>query len=66
MNENQFWVFVWKVLGACFCVVVLTTAGCTVNRDRLITQSADPIAASCAISGGSTMIQVCEVARVRK
>jgi hypothetical protein len=50
MNENDFWVVIWKIIGACFCILVLTVGGCVGYIDTRIINAPDPIAASCAVA----------------
>jgi hypothetical protein len=67
MDENQYWVAVWKTVATAFCMFVLTIAGCTVNSNLAVKQAikdgADPIKAGCAINGvNSENIAVCTIA----
>jgi hypothetical protein len=55
MEENQFWLNVWRTVAAAFAALVLTIGGCTANQNRLVAEmvaaGADPIKAHCAIVG---------------
>lgn len=63
MDENQFWIAVWRLVGTCFCVVAVSVVGCTVNQHRIIVSAAkdgkDPLAVSCAMTANAV---VCSVA----
>jgi len=64
MDENEFWVRVWKIVGAVVVTVILTAGGCTSYRATLIAESPDPIATACAVSD-STIDAACLVAMRR-
>lgn len=56
MNDNEFWVKVWKVIAIILCVLIVSSAGCTANRHyqtRALIESgkADSLGARCAIDG---------------
>ena len=57
MDENQFWLSVWKLVAISFCVLTATIGGCTAQSNYLVARAvkdgADPIKASCAISSCS-------------
>ena len=61
MDDNQFWVSIWKMVAVSFCVMVLAIAGCTVNNTRVVNEmtsrGADPIAAACAVNGAGERAQ---------
>lgn len=62
MEENTFWLRVWQTVAAALATVVLTIAGCSSYRtaaiERMVQGGADPIKASCAISGTGDVGQV--------
>lgn len=62
MDDNEFWIIVWKMVAISFVVVITTTAGCDSYRARLvrdaISSGVDPIKASCAINGMSVSTAV--------
>ena len=55
MDENQYWVTIWKTVAATFSVLVMTVGGCSVSQQHkiaeLVAGGADPIKAQCAIYG---------------
>lgn len=55
MEENTFWITLWRSVLIALCIIVAIMAGCTMNNDRLIAEAikngADPIAANCAFEG---------------
>ena len=64
MDENQFWVVVWKILGAVVVAMTVAIGSCTANRHyqtRLLIENAgvDPIGAKCAIAGETSTAPVC-------
>ena len=65
MNENEFWNKIWKTIGCCFCVLVLTIGGCEGYLQSQVISSTDPIAAACA-RGGSDKNIACVVVSARK
>jgi hypothetical protein len=54
MQENEFWVLIWKIIGGCFCVLVLTIGSCMGITNNAIINSPDPIASSCAAAMSRT------------
>lgn len=57
MDENQFWVNLWRTAAIAMVAIVLVTAGCTANDTAAIKQmvadGANPIDAMCALNGSS-------------
>ncbi len=53
MEENQFWIAVWRATAAVIAVIVMTIGGCNVHQQRAVVQmvknGADPLRASCAL-----------------
>jgi hypothetical protein len=62
MNDNDFFLGIWRTAGAVLCVIAISIAGCNGNRQyqtRLLIENAkiDPIEAKCALESdtlGST------------
>lgn len=65
MNDNEFWIQVWKVVAGCFCVLVLTSGGCVMRGNQLLANSSDPIALACANGDSSRVSQACTVVMTR-
>lgn len=64
MNENEFWIAIWKVIGAVVVAMTVSIGSCTANRHyqtRLLIENTgvDPIGATCAFEGGSSSTPVC-------
>jgi hypothetical protein len=64
MNENQFWVAIWRVIGAVVVAVTISIGSCTANRHyqtRMLIENTgvDPIGAKCAIEGDTDNMSVC-------
>ncbi len=64
MNENQFWIAIWKVIGAVVVMTTISIGSCTANRHyqtRLLIENAgvDPIGAKCALEGDTASLPVC-------
>lgn len=64
MDENQFWVAVWKVTGVIVVAMTVSIGSCTANRHyqtRLLIENTgtDPIGAKCAIEGDTGNMPVC-------
>jgi hypothetical protein len=59
MEENTFWIAIWRTVAATLVGLALTTAGCTANRDRIIQemtqQGAHPMDARCAVTPDERM-----------
>lgn len=57
MEENAFWLGVWKIVGSLACVTVLSTASCTAHQTYVLNQAiekgVDPIKAHCSVYGSS-------------
>lgn len=55
MEENTFWLGVWKTVGIVVCVLASIAAGCTTHQgillDGMVKAGADPLRASCALNG---------------
>jgi hypothetical protein len=62
MNDNDFFLGIWKVCGTVLCIIAISIAGCTGNRQyqtRALIENAkvNPIEAKCALEAdtlGST------------
>lgn len=54
MDNEQFWVAIWKVIGTVLVFLVLTFAGCTSYKTHTVAEavkgSTNPIAAACAFN----------------
>jgi hypothetical protein len=64
MNENQFWVATWKVIGWVVVAMTVSIGSCTANRHyqtRLLIENTgvDPIGAKCAIEGDTGSMSIC-------
>lgn len=64
MDENQFWIAIWKVIGAVVVMMTVSIGSCTANRHyqtRLLIENTgvDPIGAKCAIEGDTDNMSVC-------
>lgn len=64
MNENQFWIAMWKVAGAVVVMMTVSIGSCTANRHyqtRMLIEKTgvDPIGAKCAIEGDTASLPVC-------
>jgi len=64
MNENQFWIAVWKILGTVAVAMTVSLGSCTANRHyqtRLLIENTgvDPIGAKCAMEGETGSLPVC-------
>lgn len=64
MDENQFWIAIWKVIGAVVVAMTVSMGSCTANRHyqtRLLIENTgvDPIGAKCAIEGDTGNMPVC-------
>jgi hypothetical protein len=64
MDENQFWVTTWKIIGAVVVAMTVSMGSCTANRHyqtRLLIENTgvDPIGAKCAIEGEGDNSSVC-------
>lgn len=55
MNENEFWIALWKIVAAVLCVIAVTIGGCSTYETQQIAKLAsagvDPIKSRCAVSG---------------
>jgi hypothetical protein len=38
MNDNEFWIKLWKVLGTVLVLVAVTASGCEISRQHMRTQ----------------------------
>jgi len=64
MDENKFWISLWKISATFLCVVVVVVAGCTANRQyqtRMLVENAkvSPIEANCALEADSLKTTAC-------
>lgn len=54
MENNEYWIRFWKVIGVTFSVLVLNITGCVIHRNERITEMVmegiPPIEASCAVN----------------
>jgi hypothetical protein len=55
MDDNQFWVAIWRLVALLVLAIVVVVAGCTTAADQkvaeLVAKGVNPIAARCAIYG---------------
>jgi hypothetical protein len=51
-NFDRFWVWIWSIIGIAFIAFVGTVGGCTMQQQKLIAESPDPVAVSCAMNAG--------------
>lgn len=55
MEDNTFWITIWKLVALVICVIVLTISGCSINSglvaERLVKSGADPIKVRCMLMG---------------
>lgn len=62
MNDNEFWVVVWKCLATVVCIAILTIGGCTANKHRIIGEAiragSDPLLVGCAIDDLSDVCKI--------
>ena len=71
MDENTFWISIWRAVAAAICVLVVSIGGCVAHGQHLVSMAinngADPIKAGCAINGinGSTSAAICAAAAVK-
>lgn len=65
MEENEFWIAIWRVVGGCICAIALTVAGCSSYRTSKVAEAiasgADPIRARCGLinDGGAAEAAIC-------
>jgi len=52
MDDNQFYVAVWKIVGTAFCVLAVSIAGCVTHTHYRISEDlksgVDPLMVACA------------------
>ena len=55
MDDNVFFITMWKLVAVVVVVFILTTGSCTIHQQKkiadLIAAGADPLGAQCAIYG---------------
>ena len=55
MDENAFWIAMWRTAGTAVTAISVVVAGCTMyghaRVTEMVTGGADPIKAYCAING---------------
>lgn len=66
LGENAFWAFIWTMVGIVLLALVSILTSHSIESDRLIAQSADPVATACATGLGSTVTNQCTVLLARK
>ncbi len=70
MDENQFWLNVWKVITTGIFGVAAVVGGCVGHTDYRISEAikagGDPIATYCALSSATTDVRCVAVAITRK
>lgn len=71
MDDNQYWISVFKLIGAVLCVFILSMTGCTVNKQyqiRTLIENAkvDPIDAKCALDGDALGYTACIMLAAKK
>lgn len=63
MDDTKLFLSFWKFIATAVAVVILSMSGCSISEhhtiQEMVASGADPIAAGCAVSGGSP--GVCEV-----
>lgn len=71
MNDNEFWITVWKIIAITVCVITVSVGGCTANRQyqtRALIENAKvpPMQAKCAIEGEVLQHAPCILVSVNK
>lgn len=55
MNENEFWITVYKLIALVVCTLILIVGGCSIHQQAMVVElvktGADPIKANCGIMG---------------
>lgn len=69
MNDNEFFITIWKIVAACFCCMVITLGSCTANTHWAIShdlsKGIDPVGVQCA-HGNSGVTDTCTLLTVKK
>ena len=60
MDENEFWIAVWKIVAAAVCVFILSISGCLGYANKRIADAADPLLVGCAMG---TSHMACAIAQ---
>ena len=47
-SENSFWIALWGIMAFCFVVLVVAITFHSIETNRIVAASADPIATACA------------------
>lgn len=71
MDESQFWIRLWKIIGLVLCVLIVSVSSCTANRQyqtRVLIENAkvNPIDAKCAIEGENLQSAPCIIRALEK
>jgi len=71
MDNNTFWIELWKYVTIVVVVLIVATVGsCQATKhkiQRMVEEGADPIIAACAVSdGGKPSVQLCMARVVQK
>lgn len=68
MNENEFWLGIWKVLGTVVVLITVSIGGCssyaTSKVSEAISNGVNPLEVTCAING--TNNSVCTILAAQK
>lgn len=65
MDDNQFWLAIWRTVAAAFCVLIVSIGSCTSYQTHkvgeVIKGGADPLRARCGLLGSDERSGVCSM-----
>jgi len=63
MEENKYWITIWKLVAGTICVIIVSIGGCQSYQNKqiasLIATGIDPIKAACSISPQQMSREIC-------
>jgi len=66
ISENAFWLVLWSIVATGIVVLVAILGSNSLESDRILAKSSDPVATACATGLGSHITNQCTVLLARK
>jgi hypothetical protein len=54
MDNDQFWIAIWRMVAVVVCVTICAITGCIMHANSLLAKSNDPIALRCGMNGAGS------------
>lgn len=63
MEDNKFWLSIWRTIAIVVCIAVISVTSCSINRQVLVSNAIeagkDPISVKCALETNTALEPAC-------